>query len=65
VLGESHRGHFRPCSGGLADAVLRLPEPWLSSLTTDFAGMLSGDIIATQREREREREREGDVGANN
>jgi hypothetical protein len=65
VLGESHRGHFRPCSGGLADAVLRLPEPWLSSLTTDFAGMLSGDIIATEREREREREREGDVGANN
>ena len=46
MLGESHRGHLRPCSGGLAEAVFRLPELWLSSFVAGFAGVLSSDIIA-------------------
>lgn len=56
MFGESQRGHFRPCSGGLAAAVFRLPaEPWFSSFVMGFAGMLSCDIIALAIAKERKR----------
>lgn len=51
MLGESQRGHLRPCSGGLAvEEAFRppLPEPWLLSLSfAGFAGdVSSGDMVS-------------------
>lgn len=45
---ESHLGHLRVCSWGLADVDFRVPELWLfSSLfaADDFAAMLTGAML--------------------